>query len=217
MKILVNLRTATVWLACIGFLSPTSVFGVQPEVTPTTQSQAGVRDVALNQGNVLHGTLMNGQGQRMANATVTVLSGDVPVATTVTSSTGEFSVAGLRGGVYQVNAGTTGGVFRLWGPQTAPPAATAGLLLVDNQSLVTRGQCGPACETGGGYVEGPMMYGDPGACGPACDDGCCPDPCGGGGCAGGGMLGILSNPWFIGAAVAAAIAIPLAVDDDDAS
>jgi hypothetical protein len=31
---------------------------------------------------------------------------------------------------------------------------------------------------------------------------------------GGGLVGLLSNPWFIAAAVAAAIAIPIALDDD---
>jgi hypothetical protein len=34
---------------------------------------------------------------------------------------------------------------------------------------------------------------------------------------GGGMLGWLANPWVLAAVVAAAIAIPLALDDDDAS
>lgn len=32
---------------------------------------------------------------------------------------------------------------------------------------------------------------------------------------GGGVIGFLSNPWVLGALVAAAIAIPLALDDDD--
>jgi hypothetical protein len=34
---------------------------------------------------------------------------------------------------------------------------------------------------------------------------------------GGGVIGFLSNPWVLGGIVAAAIAIPLALDDDDAS
>jgi hypothetical protein len=38
-------------------------------------------------------------------------------------------------------------------------------------------------------------------------------PLGGG--YGGGVLGFLSNPWVLGGIVAAAIAIPLALDDDD--
>ena len=38
-----------------------------------------------------------------------------------------------------------------------------------------------------------------------------------GGCGGGGVIGFLSNPWVLAGIVAAAIAIPLALDDDDAS
>jgi hypothetical protein len=34
---------------------------------------------------------------------------------------------------------------------------------------------------------------------------------------GGGVIGFLSNPWVLGGIVAAAIAIPLLLDDDDAS
>lgn len=44
--------------------------------------------------------------------------------------------------------------------------------------------------------------------------------CGGAGCGGagcGGVIGFLSNPWVMAGIVAAAIAIPLALDDDDAS
>ncbi len=43
---------------------------------------------------------------------------------------------------------------------------------------------------------------------------------GGGECAPagrGGVIGFLSNPWVLGGIVAAAIAVPLALDDDDAS
>lgn len=38
-----------------------------------------------------------------------------------------------------------------------------------------------------------------------------------GGMGGGGVIGFLSNPWVLGAIVAAAIAIPLAIDQDNAS
>ena len=38
-----------------------------------------------------------------------------------------------------------------------------------------------------------------------------------GGVGGGGVIGFLSNPWVLAGIVAAAIAIPLALDDDDAS
>jgi hypothetical protein len=50
-----------------------------------------------------------------------------------------------------------------------------------------------------------VVHGDDAVRGNACD------PCG----SGGGLLGVLANPWVLAAIVAAAIAIPLALDDDD--
>lgn len=46
------------------------------------------------------------------------------------------------------------------------------------------------------------------------DCGTCPPT---GKASGGGVIGFLSNPWVLGGIVAAAIAIPLALDNDDAS
>ena len=78
---------------------------------------------------------------------------------------------------------------RLWAANTAPPSAVAGFTHVDG--AVQRGQCTVDSCTG--------------TCGGTC--GACKGKC--------GPLGLLMNPWVIGAAVAAAIAIPLAVNDDD--
>jgi hypothetical protein len=91
-------------------------------------------------------------------------------------------------------------------------------LLVVCDVNVVRGQCN-TCNTGGavmgppmqgGYVSGPPMG--------ACDSGCYGGACGGApgcGTTGGGFLGLISNPWVVGGVVAAAIAIPLALDDDN--
>jgi hypothetical protein len=48
-----------------------------------------------------------------------------------------------------------------------------------------------------------VVHGDDAVRGNSCN------PCGG------GLLGVLANPWVLAAIVAAAIAIPLALDDDD--
>ncbi|HEY6563964.1 MAG TPA: hypothetical protein VIY86_05675, partial [Pirellulaceae bacterium] len=57
-------------------------------------------------------------------------------------------------------------------------------------------------------IQGPVSRGQ------NCTDSSCTEPSG---CCGGGMMGFLTNPFVIGAAIAAAIAIPLALDDDDDS
>ena len=102
------------------------------------------------------------------------------------------------------------GMYRVWTGQAAPPSATESVLLVQ-QGEVVRGQY--VDPYGGAPADpygGPMM-GD--ACGP-----CGPPPA----C---GPLrslwpeesscGFLANPWVIGGAIAAAIAIPLALSDND--
>jgi hypothetical protein len=63
-----------------------------------------------------------------------------------TDADGRFQVQGLKAGIYQVEASQSQLVCRLWAPRTAPPAAHAGVQLVDGQSAVVRGQKG-----GGGH------------------------------------------------------------------
>ena len=88
------------------------------------------------------------------------------------------SYANVHRGVYQIATSGSNGIYRLWAAQTAPPAAQAKLLVV-NDGQIALGQC--------------------------CHDGC-------GGCCGSGW-GLLGNPWVLGGIVAAAIAIPLALDE----
>jgi hypothetical protein len=84
-----------------------------------------------------------------------------------TDAAGQFSVPGLTGGVYQVETLKGGGVFRLWAPRTAPPAAFESAMIVQGDQVV-RG-------------------------------------------ANGQLLSWLGNPWVLGAIVATAIAVPLAL------
>jgi hypothetical protein len=240
MKIMDRFTLVLAWIACAGMISPISVFGGQP-VAP---QQTRIQDVALNSGTFA-GQVVDHQGAAIAGAAVTVGQPGAAAVSTVTDASGRFEVANLAGGVYQITAADTISVCRIWAENSAPPVATDGLLVVSN-SHVVRGQCN-TCNTGGGYVagapveggyvvNGPMQGGpmqggpvqggyvdggyiDGGACGPACGPACADcGPVAGGGR--GGVVGIISNPWFVGAVIAAAIAIPLAVsdnDDDDAS
>ena len=195
MKLVKSLRMTAVWMACAGMLTPAAIFGSTP-AEPTTPLR--ISDVALAAGNTLTGQLVDSQGQPLAQQAVYLQRNGQVVAKVVTNEVGQFQAGQLQGGLYHVATSTTQGTYRVWADQTAPPAAATGVLLVDN-GQVLRGQCADGCSTAGvpGHVLG--QGGFPVAPG------------------GGGMLGFLANPWVIGAAVAAAIAIPLAVDDDDAS
>jgi len=144
------------------------------------------RDVALHDGGVLLGQVVNAQGASLANTSVSLISGGKVVARTQSDPTGKFTVSGLKGGVYQVASANHQGTYRLWSPRTAPPAASRGILLVSGEDFAL-GQCST-------------------------------DSCGqgvGGGPFSGVTNWISQHPIITAGAVAAAIAIPIALSDDD--
>lgn len=166
MKIPKILRGTVVMVTCLGLLNAQVVCASGPAM-----ANAGVRDVALRAAGTLEGQVVDVQGAPQAGAPVTALQEGRAVAATRTDQAGRFVLANLSGGVYELRAPSASGVYRVWAPRTAPPAAQQDVLLVSGTG-VARGNLG----------------------------------------------GI--GPWgwaFIGLAVAAAVAIPLALDDDDAS
>jgi len=191
-----QLRSFVIALSCVAVVLP-PVATAAPAVKSVSVAAPAHRDVALHQGGVLVGQMLDAQGAAIAGVAVSVRSAGKVVARAETNQAGKFQVAGLKGGVHQVVAAGHQDICRLWAPQTAPPAAQHGLLLVSSEDLV-RGQgcgsvvpnCGSGCGAGGGYGRG----------------------------GGGGGVGnwIANHPIITAGAVAAAIAIPLAVDDDDA-
>jgi hypothetical protein len=154
---------AAVALACFGMFVGQLARAAQPLVT----------DVALGHGGTLVGKIVDRQGVAQAGQAVRVVQQGQVVAAVETDARGEFQVADLRGGVYQIESAQGVGVYRVWADNTAPPAANDGVLIVHGDDAVRGNQCG------------------------------------------GGVLGVLANPWVLAAIVAAAIAIPLALDDDD--
>ncbi len=183
-------------LSCMGMLAPPSLAAV---------AEAAVRDVALHEGGVLLGQVVDAQGAAKVAVPVSVVLTGKEIARVKTDAAGKFAVPNLRGGVYEINSAGHRGVYRLWSPQTAPPAAGKGLMLVSESDLV-RGQdcgsgvpgCGDGCSTGSnGRADG---YGRAG------------------GYRRGGVFGWMADhPIITAGSIAAAIAIPLAVDDDDPS
>lgn len=152
----------------------------------------GPQDVALNSEGILYGSITNSQGVAAAGMPVEIKQGKVVLASTQTDKQGRFAVGALRGGVYQVQVAKQEVPVRIWSEGTAPPTASEGLRL--NTGMIARGQgCTTSSCTG--------------------ESGCSCDACCGGGQP--GVMGLLMNPIVIGAAIAAAIAIPLALDDDD--
>jgi len=136
-------------LAAIGFLLPQPLFAAGPApASPVT-------DVALRDGGLLVGQVVDEQGAAMAGVPVSLRYKDRELTTGKTSKDGTFGFKGLRGGVYQIAAAKGQGVFRVWTVGTAPPAAQEGALVVGSDDVV-RGQ---ECRGGGfrAFITNPLV------------------------------------------------------------
>ncbi|MCA9234375.1 MAG: carboxypeptidase regulatory-like domain-containing protein [Planctomycetales bacterium] len=153
---------------------------------PTGQAAAHPSDVALAAGGELVGQLVDAQGAPLANAPVSIQSQGREVVQATTDAQGQFRITGLKGGVYEIVAPGHYQAYRFWAPRTAPPAATAGVLMVADGDLAR------------------AQYGAGAPCAP-----CKPGPFGT------AMGWVAQHPLLTAGIVAAAIAIPLAIDDDD--
>jgi hypothetical protein len=179
MRIEVAQRAAAL-LACLGMLS-------QPALATSpvaAQTAPAVADIALAEGGVFTGKVVNAQGAPLASATVSLQQAGLEIANTVTNEEGVFAVQGVRGGLYQVVS--EGGVvsYRLWAPNTAPPAANQSALIVTGDAILAGQQCCP-----------------PNNCPPS---------------RGGRVMSwVREHPLLVAAGIATAIAVPLAVADDD--
>ncbi len=149
MKSLTLLRAGAVSLACLGILVPTPV--LRAAVTEAAQVEKGngaaltMLDVALHPEGTLIGQVLDAQGKPLARIPVSVHQHGRRIAGAVSDGSGMFRVAGLRGGMYHIVAGKANGVYRLWAPDTAPPSAQPGALVVEGGQQVL-GQYGHICQ-----------------------------------------------------------------------
>ena len=115
-------------------------------------------DVSLQEGGQLSGQLVGQDGRAIARQTVFVLRQGALVGASQTDIAGRFAVRGLPGGVYEVRSSQGGAMLcRCWAPQTAPPSATASLLL-SNNSQVVRGQTTYFPGYTGSWLKGPIPW-----------------------------------------------------------
>ena len=166
-----SLNVIAASLACFGMLASPLAAAPVGGLTPS--------DVALHQGNLLIGQVVDAQGVSQPMATVTLTNHKSEVAEVQTDAEGKFSVAGLQGGVYRIASNGQQGIYRVWAPNTAPPAAQQGVTMVVGQDVV-RGQYG---NTPGPFTSIAQWCAD--------------------------------HPIMTAAVIGAAIAIPVAVADDD--
>ena len=116
-------RNVFMSLATMGMCMSQVAFAVEAAATPA------VVDIALSDGGVLHGHVVDLQGANVAGVPVSVKAQNRDVATATTATDGSFAVQNLQGGVYQVAAGEGQGAYRLWSDGTAPPSAQKGAIV----------------------------------------------------------------------------------------
>ena len=110
-------------------------------------------DVVLHNGGVLHGTVLNTEGQPVSGVKVSILHKEISIAITVSNEEGKFAVKGLRNGAHTIEVGSKYQPVRLWGTNTAPPAAIENVAIVIDEEAV-RGQMfgGGGSMPGGGFL-----------------------------------------------------------------
>jgi hypothetical protein len=176
-----SLQRGISWVAAAAIVTQPQLLLAAEMNQPVAPRSAAVavapQDVALAEGGVLTGQVVNTAGKPQAMAPVSLSTGGKEIARATTDAKGQFRVASLKGGVYQVATNGNQGVYRFWAPRTAPPSSLSGLNMVSGDQVV-RGQMG------GGPLASAGQW-------------------------------IAEHPIITAGAIATAIAVPLALDDDD--
>lgn len=237
MKLFQTLARSLALFACLGMLLPSEVLAENPAAR---SAASRTLDVALHDGGLLVGQVVNTTGTSLQNVEVTIVGHGRALAKTRTDGLGRFAVKGLTSGNYYLATNGSLVAVRTWSQSIAPPAVAQGAMLVSGTTVRAQDGYGAASFNQGGYGQtyNTSLVNTDGAAAPAPvaedayvgDGSTCQDCYGGGHVGHGGhgrffggnhrLLGkggLLSSPWVLGAGVAAAIAIPFALDDDDAS
>ena len=104
-----------------------------------------ISDVSLDQHGDLHGTFVNSGGLPQAGILVVARQDKLDPRTARTDAKGDFQLAGLKGGNWNITVGSKTSWVRVWTADVAPPAAKSSLLLTrkvlaNPTATVIRGQ-----------------------------------------------------------------------------
>jgi hypothetical protein len=129
MKLGKAIRGTLVTLTCLSMLTGQLARAAVP-------AAAEIRDVALQSAGILNGQVLDKQGAPQSQTQVAVVKDGQVAATAFTDSSGRFEVGNLSGGIYQIHTAKGFGIYRVWAPRTAPPAAQEGVLIVEGDEVV---------------------------------------------------------------------------------
>jgi len=104
-----------------------------------------ISDITLDRHGDLHGTLVNSGGLPQAGILVVARQDNLDPRTARTDARGDFKLANLKGGNWNITVGSTTSWVRVWTADVAPPAAKSNLLLTGKvlanpTATVIRGQ-----------------------------------------------------------------------------
>jgi hypothetical protein len=117
-------------LALILLLASAATLSARSEGREAWANTAPLRDVALQAGDVLQGSVVDGQGMPQANYEVWIAADDGRTIKTRTDVSGRFTAASLKPGQYAIDTASGGGKFRVWKAKDAPSDALSNVLLV---------------------------------------------------------------------------------------
>jgi hypothetical protein len=150
-----TLAALAIYVATAGLCLPQPLLAARP-----TSQGPTIADVALLDGEVLLGQVVDTSGVPKASVLVAISMGDQPLAVGKTDERGFFAFRGLRGGVYQLAAAQGCGAYRAWSRGTAPPTARPSVLLVSGQDLVRGNPLADAVGWGGFFFSSnPLLTG----------------------------------------------------------
>ncbi|MHC4399067.1 MAG: carboxypeptidase-like regulatory domain-containing protein [Planctomycetota bacterium] len=129
-------------LAALGLCLPPSVLAAGPAAPAQLFSDVKLHNTP--KGGTLLGEVRDAQGLAKAKVPVNLYKGGSDgkihrLAGATTDDQGRFAFANLKGGMYGVESLGGSGAYRVWTPNTAPPGAQNGVLIVSGQGVL-RGQ-----------------------------------------------------------------------------
>lgn len=113
--------------------------------SPSTQDLSSnkvgeTRDVELHADGTLRGQLVTTESLPLVKAPVRLWQGGQLMAESKTDADGNFKIAGVAGGTYQLATPVTIQTVRVWKAGTAPPKANTALLVVaDHETVLGNG------------------------------------------------------------------------------
>ncbi|OAI52840.1 hypothetical protein AYO47_05905 [Planctomyces sp. SCGC AG-212-M04] len=145
-----SLRFAMVVTAGLGVAAPQCA--LQAGEKPAARKAAPkVADVTLTKGSALNGAVVSEAGKPVDGAIVMLTKEGKPVAKTTTNAEGKFALASVKSGSYELKAGSSTRLVRLWNSDVAPPASAEKATLVMDSTTVRAqdGYADPYYEAGG--------------------------------------------------------------------